>query len=261
MIVCWYFLTLPLTTESNQMIERLRQLVHILEKLESRDDNVYRIYEAKTLYTQFKDKLSISEDNWIQSVLFDKPIETIVDNSQTDILSIIQNRRSVRKWTNKEVSIVDIALMLLAAQYAPSSCNRQIPEFIVIYDKDVIDKLAQCKNQSFIKNASCCIVVVADLSKYNNGDKLYFAHCDSAAAIQNILLTIHYLGLGGCWVNAATDETKTNIYELLHLDKSYIVGGIIPIGHYDYTPKIPGRKHTQWYLNYYGNLPNSSKKS
>ena len=59
-------------------------------------------------------------------------------------LDFIYKRKSVRKFKNKEVPKEHIDEILKAATYAPSAVNRQNWHFVVIRDKEKIEKIAEC---------------------------------------------------------------------------------------------------------------------
>lgn len=67
---------------------------------------------------------------------------------------IIQERRSVRRYTDKEVSKEDIIDIIDCARYAPSDTNSQTWEFIAICDKDRIKEIAKITEEELIKIAN-----------------------------------------------------------------------------------------------------------
>lgn len=60
-----------------------------------------------------------------------------------EIKELIQNRRSIRKYKDQEVSNEDILEILDCARYAPSDTNSQTWEFIVIKNKEKIKKIEE----------------------------------------------------------------------------------------------------------------------
>ena len=81
------------------------------------------------------------------------------------LLKEIQNRRSTRKYNNKEISQEDILIVLEAARLAPSGSNTQPQRFIVVTSQDTKRKLVQADhNQEWMMSAPVFIVCVADIS-------------------------------------------------------------------------------------------------
>ena len=97
--------------------------------------------------------------------------------------------------------------------------------------------------QEFVATAPLDIVVTVNLkeaeSAYRSrGVELYCIQ-DTAAAIQNILLTAYTLGLGSCWVGAF-DEVAVS--KALGLERGLRPVAIVVIGHPAEKPSTPFRK-------------------
>src|SRR3989344_52590 len=71
----------------------------------------------------------------------------------------IKERRSIRRFTNKNISWENLAKILDAGRYAPSSGNIQNWVFIVIKDSKQKEKIADACKQEFIKDANYLVVV------------------------------------------------------------------------------------------------------
>jgi nitroreductase len=231
------------------MISELRKKIHIIEK--EKLENVFnqkKINDAKNLYLKLKNNLSKNELQWIEEVLFDNNFkcETL---DLDDFSKVIYGRRSIRKWTNKDISIKDIEKIIQSALYAPSSCNRQPLDFIIVTDKLKIELLSKCKKQVFIKNSNCCFLILVDMNVYKKED-FYFAYLDAGAAIQNMLLTIHYMSIGACWINTHPKETNINeIKNIFNIPDNYMLASMIALGYPAHNPKTPGRKEVSLKIN------------
>ncbi|MFH1639678.1 MAG: nitroreductase family protein [Chloroflexota bacterium] len=80
----------------------------------------------------------------------------------------IQQRRSIRRYTDNDVSDAMIDQMLEAARLAPSGSNAQPWRFIVVRDLKVKDDICQLSyGQRFIVDAPVAIVCLTDLSCYS----------------------------------------------------------------------------------------------
>jgi len=149
----------------------------------------------------------------------------------------------VRKFEKKEVDDKLIGLMLYAATHAPSAGNTQEWEFVVVKDSEQKKKIAiAALHQTLIKDAPVVIVVCADLEKISlrygkRGEELYFAQ-DTAAAIQNILLSAHALDLGSAWIGAFDEE---HVKEILKLPENLRPVAILSIGYPAEEPEMPKR--------------------
>jgi len=150
-----------------------------------------------------------------------------------DIFEAIRKRRSIRAFTHEDVSKEEVEKLLDAARYAPSAGNIQPWEFIVIRDSRIKRKLAMAAlDQAFIEEAPVVIVVCANemRSSQGYGSRGATLYClqDTAAAIQNMLLTACTLGLGACWVGAFHEE---NVRETMSIPGGVRPIAIIPVGH------------------------------
>ncbi len=115
-----------------------------------------------------------------------------------ELKNAIEGRRSVRSFSKRGVSRATLEKVLQAAQWAPSACNKQMWEFIVVRDDGRKRRLAdEAKAVSFIKDAP--VVIYTLYRKDVNPDR--HANIQSAsAAVQNMLLMAHSLGMGSVWI-------------------------------------------------------------
>ena len=160
-----------------------------------------------------------------------------------DVFEAIKDRRSVRVFKSKPISRNIINRILEAAQWAPSAGNCQARDFIIVDDVEIKRRLCDAAlGQSFIEKAPIDIVVCAneERSSRRYGDRGRELYCllDAASAVQNILLAVHALGLGACWVGAFNDIAVANVLNLSHWLRPV---AIIPIGYPNEKPQRPSR--------------------
>ena len=144
-------------------------------------------------------------------------------------MSIIFKRKSVRKFRDEKVDDEIIIRLLKAGMQAPSSCNSQPWEFIVISNPD--DKLAISRMHQFAKpaaNASHLIVTVGNL---NEAKVIRMIEQDLGACNENILLQATHEGLGGVWLGFHPIEDRTlKLKEYLEIPDYCIPFSVICIG-------------------------------
>lgn len=77
---------------------------------------------------------------------------------------LIKNRRSMRKFTDEELTQDEVVALMKAALMSPSSKRSNSWQFVVVDDKEKLKELSHCKEQasSFIADAALAIVVMAD---------------------------------------------------------------------------------------------------
>lgn len=149
------------------------------------------------------------------------------------LLSFLQKRRSIRRFTDQKVETEKIDALIEAALRAPSGKGIYPCEFMVVTDAAVLDKisLAKDKGSAFIKNAPLGIVICAD------PDKTDIWIEDASIASTIVLLAAESLGLGACWIQIrkrmhdSTEPAEPYITELLNLPKNLKVLSMIAIGY------------------------------
>lgn len=77
---------------------------------------------------------------------------------------LIKARRSMRKFTEEELTQEQVVTLMKAALMAPTSKRSNAWQFIVVDEKDKLKELSYCKEQAsqFIADAALAVVVVAD---------------------------------------------------------------------------------------------------
>ncbi|MDR0930277.1 MAG: nitroreductase family protein [Clostridiales bacterium] len=149
------------------------------------------------------------------------------------ILDAIKKRKSIRSYdSNAIVSKEQIKELLEAAMLAPSACNCRPVEFIVVQNRELLNKITEIHPYtSMLKTASCAIIVCSNLDIHNDITKTGMYMQDSAAATENILIQAASMDLGTCWCGLAPNPTHyKNFRELLGLPESIEPFSLIAIG-------------------------------
>ena len=129
----------------------------------------------------------------------------------------IRNRRSIRKYSDKEIPDEYVDKLLRAAMQAAGSRMGAEPwEFIVVKDKETIGKLSELdSNTKPLKTATLAIVSIANMERVHY-ERVW--QQDMAAASENLLLEAANLGLGAVWLGIAPVEERMNkIREIFNL--------------------------------------------
>ena len=130
---------------------------------------------------------------------------------RTELFEAISRRVSVRAFKGDPLRGSDLEIILGAAILAPSAGNLQPWSFVISKGKAIKEALAEAAHcQSFIAEAPIIITVCAmeEESAVRYGDRGRELYCiqDTAAAIQNILLSATALGYGTCWIGAFDED-------------------------------------------------------
>ncbi|MEM5777519.1 MAG: nitroreductase family protein [Candidatus Aenigmatarchaeota archaeon] len=149
-----------------------------------------------------------------------------------ELFDALESRVNVKVYDKRDVPEELIAQILYAGTLAASAGDIQPWEFIVVKDKKTkIDISVACLRQKHVEDAPLVIVVCANLEKialkFGERGKNLYAIQDTGAAIQNMLLAAHDLGLGASWVHAFEEE---EIKRILKIPNKLRPVGVLAIG-------------------------------
>jgi nitroreductase len=134
-----------------------------------------------------------------------KDFEKLKEQNNEKILECFKTRRSIRKFApDKKVPFKDICSIVEAGMGAPAASNIQNYRFIFIEKRDRMLEVGNRFNQQcWLADASCLLIVLREDYHLNEmfpetGKKLSIQNV--AAVIENILMAVHVLGYGACWI-------------------------------------------------------------
>lgn len=150
-----------------------------------------------------------------------------------DFKTLVQQRRSHRKFTEQEVCATDVQLILRAALMSPTAKNLRAWRFAVVDNKADIVKMADAKEggAAFLAGAPLAIVVLGNPDE----DECWIE--DGSIAAVSMQYQAEELGLGSCWVQmrgrGLSDGTSANdiIHGILSLPEELQVLCVLAIGH------------------------------
>lgn len=187
-------------------------------------------------------------------------------------LKVIQDRRSIREYTDEPVAESEVDLILEAARQAPSGENAQPWRFIIVRDPETRRKLGALAGSGsgrrftseFVtkkmqerftsledeakKKAAFEKLTSGQVSAFLASAPLNIVVCgkkdvwdmpfDTSAAIENMLLMVTALGLGACWVIAPCIDIRDEerVKTLFGIPEGFKAVSILSIGH-------PARPH------------------
>ena len=144
-------------------------------------------------------------------------------------MSIIFKRHSVRKFKDEKVPDDLIEKLLKAGMQAPSSCNSQPWEFIVVSGDD--DKQAISEMHRFAKPAAGASHLIVTLGNLNRAKVIRMIEQDLGACNENILLQATHEGLGAVWLGFHPIEDRTlKLKEYLNIPDYCIPFSVICVG-------------------------------
>lgn len=152
-----------------------------------------------------------------------------------EVLEAIKTRRSIRRFRSDPVPEEVLGQILDAGRWAPSAKNSQSWKFIVIKDLKVITDVAEVLRWGrFLPQAPVTVAVVVDPRLTPHPME------DGTLAAYSMLLAVHALGLGGCWVDPSYREEI--IAPMLGISGEEKLICLIPIGYADEAPVTPRKE-------------------
>jgi nitroreductase len=138
-----------------------------------------------------------------------------------DMLEFIRSRRSTRAFAESPVDQDLTEMVLEAGRYAPSGGNSQTSHFLVIRDRQILDKLALLVREAFadMEITEGMYPSMANSIRLSKGGKYVFHYnapvlilaanrkdygnnlADISCALENMMLMANALDLGSCWIN------------------------------------------------------------
>jgi nitroreductase len=192
-----------------------------------------------------------------------------------ELAEAVRNRRSIRRFEDREVPREVVERILSVARWAPSGNNVQPWRFMIITERGRIEELSEAANQGWIAASPMVMVCLADLDVYgrygsysafqplvelgmiedmgfsefrekreqtseldNRMANTLNAFLNVAIIIDHITLLAHQEGLGTCWVryfNAA------RVQKILGVPGNLTVVALLPIGYPDGSGKEKAR--------------------
>lgn len=170
-----------------------------------------------------------------------------------ETLKTIFARKSVRHFRNEPVTKEQLELIVRAGMAAPTAVDKRPWDFIVITDKEMLNRLAAVLPYAkMAATASAGIIVVGDLERQNRGPASDYWIQDCVAATENILLAIESLGLGAVWTALYPNRDRIDpVREMLNIPAKCEPLCFIPVGVPDGSEK-PKDKWDASKLHYNG---------
>lgn len=183
-------------------------------------------------------------------------------NADNEVIRAITKRRSVRNFSEKEVSDELVERLIGIGIYAPSALALFPWSFIVIKNREMMQKISDyvkpivlegLKNAkrvgmtqkyldmvgeegfSIFYNAPCVLFVLGK-------NEAPFSDVDCSLCAQNVMLAAHSYGIATCWIGSARhlEKNPALVEELGFPDGYHLVSSLV-LGYPDENPATPLR--------------------
>lgn len=165
-----------------------------------------------------------------------------------DMLEILRNRRSIRRYRDRRIEGEKIDLLKEAVLRSPSSRGIKPWRFVFVTDKELLEKLSLAKESGsgFLKGAGLGVVVCAS----ENESDVWVEDCSIASII--LQLVGSSLGLGSCWIQIRNRghspglTCEDYIRQVLGLPANLRVESMIALGYPDEEKKPVSRRDLEY---------------
>ena len=178
-----------------------------------------------------------------------------------EALECIMTRRSCRKFKEEAVPHELVEEIVGVASYAPSWKNTQITRYIVIEDKEKLQRIADDGVLDFEYNkktiSRCPMLVIVTMVKNRSGyekDGSFttskgdrWEMFDAGIATQTFCLAAHEKGLGSV-IMGIFDEAK--LAEVVSIPDGQQVAALVAVGYPVFQPEAPKRKEASELLSF-----------
>ena len=146
-----------------------------------------------------------------------------------DTLLAIQTRRSVRRYADQPIDEEKLDTILRAGMAAPSAGNSQCWRFVVADDKKQLAAISALSPYAGMAAAAPMAILVCSDRKAEKYPGFWVQDC--AAAMQNMLLAAHALGLGAVWCGIHPNvDMEESFAQAFNLPAHFSVFGVMVLG-------------------------------
>lgn len=173
-----------------------------------------------------------------------------------DLFEAIKQRHSYRgEFASAPVPREDLKKIVQAGLDAPSGCNAQTTEFIIVDDHELIAKISSIFDKVFVTEAKALIVCLVNLDAQPVFADMSFELEDCSAAVENMLLAITALGYSSVWLDGMLrhDNAWKKIAEILGIPENKRPQVLLPVGKAVSEVRVPGKKPFEdraWFNTY-----------
>lgn len=145
-------------------------------------------------------------------------------------MEVILNRRSIRKYKDRDIAPETVEKLLRAAMSAPSAGNEQPWHFIVVDEREKLDQIPEIHPYSdMVTQAPVAVLVCGDKGEQKHEG---FWVQDCSAATENILIAAEAENLGAVWLGIYPDKERVQSFkEFFNLPEPIVPFSLIPVGY------------------------------
>lgn len=154
------------------------------------------------------------------------------------LYNLVTQRYSCRQYIDKPLDHDLVAAVLDIGRLAPSACNRQPWQFVVVDAEPLRSAVADCYGREWVRTAPCFIIALGlhDQAWHRPSDGKDHTDVDVAIAVEHLCLAATAMGLATCWICNFDAE---RLAAALALPKGVEPVAILPLGYPDPAATAP----------------------
>jgi nitroreductase len=139
-------------------------------------------------------------------------------------LNLLKSRRSIRNFEDRPIDDAILTEIFNACRYCFSAVNRQPWKFIVIRNKEMIQKVAkECTTGPFAADAPILVALIGDTIIQPE----WYVHDMCFVSLQ-LALAAWTFGIGTCWIGRIN---RKNVKKILGLPEEDYLLTVLPLGY------------------------------
>ena len=165
-------------------------------------------------------------------------------------IELAKQRSSIRSYTSEAVTETQLAEVLEAGRLAPTACNFQPFQFVVVKEKENLAALAAGYPAPWFAEAPVVIAICTQPSTAwvrDKHDGRSYVDVDAAIAADHMTLAAADIGLGTCWIGAFDPKT---IRKALGVPRKVEPLILLTLGHPNETGRPKTRKPLKELVRY-----------
>jgi nitroreductase len=159
------------------------------------------------------------------------------------LIDVVLDRRSIRRYEQKEIPKDILDKILEAGRQAPSAANKQPWHFIVLTDSKIKKELSKGLFNRFIKDAPATVVGCAHKDLIAGK----WSIVSTTIALQNMVIAAWAMGVGSCWIG---DFNQEKVKKLLGIPGRWNVVALVSFGYPAEKPQPRKKKPVEEIISF-----------
>ncbi|HPS55782.1 MAG TPA: nitroreductase family protein [Sedimentisphaerales bacterium] len=150
-----------------------------------------------------------------------------------DFFDVVNDRHSYRgEFLPDKISREDLEKIVITGLLAPSGCNKQTTEFVIVDDEKLLEQIRELHTMPAVQTAVAVIICLIDRQPEPVYQNYSFQIEDCAAAVENILLAIAALGYASVWIDGAlrVESKAERLCKIINAAPGKIARILLPVG-------------------------------